>query len=494
MESMSEFMERMDLCQTTKKMSDETNNMNNVNMSKLLKHFHLDKESEAWARENIFKPVTHPYWTREFNSHNRLIMPVQPTAQTDEGYKRFVSFMELQDLRKLSIDDRKVLMSYETWGTGMFKGAKLFRWLLRNEIINQSYVEQLTSIRSADPSYIVVSKNALDWLVMSTNQSFSSCMGLESGHSEAVYMGIPQLWSDPHKFLVYMTPGKLRTFSIKGLEFKHFRYINRSVAVFTEDRYLQLIRYYPAQSVDFVPFLEKMAIKAANNRRAWQSHDWPQARQLEFKDDAGPCMGYNDHGVALNYQTGRHFYSPSGASGARMRIYWCRGFAAITNVEDFRKQKASCHCCDEYYPENELRWVFDERVCDECLDEYFVYCERCDEYHPRDNATYIDKYCMYVCDTCLEEDFFVCGYCSEPDYTHEAILTKGDDYICLSCYEEFYLTCEKCDAVVLREDTCGAVCNDCGQELEEEKSELEITISEATERIEEINELIMGEY
>lgn len=62
----------------------------------------------------------------------------------------------------------------------------------------------------------------------------------------------------------------------------------------------------------------------------------------------------------------------------------------IRNIEgkwydDYGIEYASCYDCEDYHPIEDMILTVNGLVCQNCLDEYYGFCERCNEYHHLDN-------------------------------------------------------------------------------------------------------------
>ena len=95
-----------------------------------------------------------------------------------------------------------------------------------------------------------------------------------------------------------------------------------------------------------------------------------------------------------------------------------------------------CDCCESYvtgdvtYIEGEYRYV-----CEDCLDEYYVYCDECDNYVDREDARYIDEENVTVCSYCEEHYYATCQECGET-YHIDHLTFEDGCYYCDTCYEE----------------------------------------------------------
>lgn len=95
-----------------------------------------------------------------------------------------------------------------------------------------------------------------------------------------------------------------------------------------------------------------------------------------------------------------------------------------------------CDCCGGYtrgdttYIDSEDRYV-----CDDCLSEYYEYCDDCGEYYNRENMTYVESEDAYYCQNCLEDNFCTCERCRE--IFRNRVMTEFDDEeLCPNCLEE----------------------------------------------------------
>ena len=149
----------------------------------------------------------------------------------------------------------------------------------------------------------------------------------------------------------------------------------------------------------------------------------------------------------------------------------------------------ACDCCGEgVYDEDDLYWVYDDRgdeirVCQYCLDSYFIRCDRCDDYHHRDTIQEVrtewGTECW--CDDCTENYANWCEECES--YTTEDMYDVRDSYgnhisVCESCFENNYSACEECGEYAHNDlmewandgdggqvwtcDECRDTCDECG--------------------------------
>lgn len=96
-----------------------------------------------------------------------------------------------------------------------------------------------------------------------------------------------------------------------------------------------------------------------------------------------------------------------------------------------------CECCDEYVVgsltdarNSRGHWI---RVCQDCLESLFYYCESCDTYHHENHGDWIDG--TFYCDDCTDEYFYTCESCGDYVRVEDAIEHDGCWY-CECCAED----------------------------------------------------------
>ena len=92
-----------------------------------------------------------------------------------------------------------------------------------------------------------------------------------------------------------------------------------------------------------------------------------------------------------------------------------------------------CCECEGYVDTDYMRETADGgRVCRDCLDNYYSYCEDCGEWHysNTDEMTYLENYEKYVCSACLEKYYKECDNCEEFHIVEEF---EDGKTICIKC-------------------------------------------------------------
>ena len=136
-------------------------------------------------------------------------------------------------------------------------------------------------------------------------------------------------------------------------------------------------------------------------------------------------------------------------------------------------QSFTCDCCGErvHGESYEVRnangeW---EDVCEECLNQYYTYCDECNEYWPNDSITYVNG--TDYCPDCLKEHCCQCEDCGdwmEPEDIYICYDAEGNPHqLCPVCLEDRgYVYCEDCGEYV--QPCSDGSCPHCGVIMEDE--------------------------
>lgn len=472
--TMAEYCHYHDMLTETRKMTDETNEANLNALRGILPYFYLNRQAHNKVLHHIDEPPHHPLWTREMNNQHRLIIPVTKTEHTDIAYGEFKNLIS-NSFIDIPFNDLIAINNYDTWVSGrMPNGMKLFKYLLKAGI-HEGSLERITTIRQTDKNYLVISKNPVDWLFMATNQSFSSCMSLNSEHCDAFYYGLPEMMVDHHRYLVFLTNGKLRSYNVKGHEFKHFRMINRSIAIWTDEQRLALVRYYPSKTIDYRHILHQAGFLLDSRflevGQIWQSFNWPQLPTLYFEDETTQCQPYLDHNRQHDYSERGERYNNMGGYGSRMSgIYWTDGFARADSFEDINSGR-SCDWCSRRIDSEGGYWYEDENICRRCYEDYIRCCEDCSHEGHTDNMHWISSCDYYVCHHCIN-DYTACNSCDDLYPSDEIGWDEIDqEHLC-----EYCATLEQCSicSITTQDDNLeDGICQECRHNLIAKLEEIE---------------------
>jgi hypothetical protein len=406
----------------------------------------------------------------------------------------------------------KNIFNHTTFSSGKIKFGnqeyKLFKWLKKNKILGQAEIEAITAARPPKQRlYFCISRNPVDYLFCSTHQSFTSCLDLNSTHSDAYYMGLGALASDDNRFMCFTSNGKLRRYAVLNHEFKHFRKFTRSFGLAgISDEYF-LVKAYP-NGLNALEGLLQSALKIIQKEHSKVNplcFSVPKVRDPEdFEKSRYPlflpryCTSL-DHNFAFPYlDEPSHFapavddendnyglwLNPKSLKQSHYKRYshiyavtgdfdWGGGFDQITCVEDLVSgggERYMCYSCGNGLAEDEGYYECDNLYCEECYHELFSVCENCSEVFWREDGYYDDHAGYEYCDVCFGELFFYCRKCSESFPTEEAIHVD-DDLYCEDCTTELFFCCEECeewfdqDTVFVANESL--YCEECAKKLEE---------------------------
>lgn len=126
--------------------------------------------------------------------------------------KRFVS-QSASEKRSIKVKNGSVFLDIFREGNGTYEIKTLEKLF---EIID--FVVTITSefigtykVPKRDKLEFVVSLNPVDWLLCSTEESWSSCLNIKSGY--LYWVGLPSLIGDKNRALVYLTDGNKKYFN-----------------------------------------------------------------------------------------------------------------------------------------------------------------------------------------------------------------------------------------------------------------------------------------
>lgn len=125
-----------------------------------------------------------------------------------------------------------------------------------------------------------------------------------------------------------------------------------------------------------------------------------------------------------------------------------------------------CPDCDRYYTSDYATYVEGVGdVCNGCLDDYY-YCADCGRYFCSDDVHYVERYGEYICDECIDERYVWCEECEEYVLAEDATEIDGD-YYCQSCVDEYAWRCDHCGELHMgrpHEVDSMCLCEDCFDE------------------------------
>ena len=388
----------------------------------------------------------------------RVLYPVRLTAETDPNYQHYRNFIcdcfTDGDLLPHGTS-RSQLSDYETYSLGIIpvnkQPQRLFKFLRKTGLVRYELIEKWTTARSGrKPLYICISRNPVDYLMCSTNQSFTSCLDLSSPYSGAYYMGLLSMVLDPNRAIAFLTDGTLKDYELRDKTIKHYSVNQRSWVLRNSKDDLWFINDYPSRQVDFAVELN-MKINTPeewrNNRlrRAPYTYDGNFGAskykfQLAEYKTGDLAMIYIDRFGVKETLCGGYEYTDGGDCGCRKEWSWERGFNAIESYGQFSGICVHCNNYPGVYAHDG-----EDRYCESCYNTLFYRCTYCFATHNRgDERTFCGS---DYCSVCYGTLFSECEGCGELLRTESAIITL-DKLLCDRCYRSNYRYCWDCGRVL----------------------------------------------
>ena len=427
-------------------LNPESNEANLESIKSILPHFLLDGRSEEVAQEAIDTDTALSMGAMmDFDAHRRAWFEIDtpPNPDADDGYNFHIRRIAEKTTRGTSWSTD--LVNYEVFRSGRLPdGQKLFKYCLKNGLLTQEDVDRINNNRTpTDQLYLCISRNPVDMLFASTNQSFSSCVNLESDYAGAFYMGLPDTWVDPYRCIAFITKGKFKRYTVRGYEFKNFRYIQRSWLILNADGFFK-VEDYPSANFSINGLLESADIPISG--RYHPSRMRLEQRETLYHENNEECGIYSDCGESYN-----------------MSFNWTGGFEDMPDYIDETSGQCCCNCGD-YVSDECARYYGDDVYCGGCHDACFGWCEHCEEYYPHDQISGFDD--GYYCDTCLDAVSAECEGCQERIGNDELCSDPDGDYAyCETCYGAKFTTCEECEVEIDRDDAIDGYCAGCYADL-----------------------------
>lgn len=121
---------------------------------------------------------------------------------------------------------------------------------------------------------------------------------------------------------------------------------------------------------------------------------------------------------------------------------------------------AACYECGEVHRKDDLTETADDNlVCEQCLDEYYSWCEHCEQWHHTDDfvkmhtAVWGTDNPYYVCEDCADEIGYQCHDCGEWYEEDQCRLGADDEWYCDSCWDNHFTTCDECGETIWQSDS-----------------------------------------
>ena len=455
-------------------------NINNIkSFNNILNYFFLDDKSYKLIKDIINKTdeirkSEHYYIDNllKLEEHRRLFIKIKSNNEdADLSYKKYKEELNSTihlDLRTFELKYEIDLYDYEIFSNGYFtykkQKMKLFKTLLKEKILTTDQLNRITTIKSSNKDqYLCISKNPIDFLFCSTNQSFSSCLNLESDYGDSFYMGIPGIIGDPNRVIMFLTKGKFKRYTIKGNEFKHLRYISRTWGILTNNNKFVIEKYYPHEILDFKDKLKNIITFDEDMTTGAFEFD-----KILYQNK-NTCFIYIDNNK-INFRNDKLSYNnSSGSSGGINEFNYCNGFENLNEFKDLNNDSTYCENCGDSC-NNDNTYIGSDNCpyCEDCFNEYFTYCDNCNETIDRENSYYVESEEKQYCEYCFSKNFTTCYGCDEPHDNDNMTEAEGEWY-CEDCLDKYFYECDECDEYINKDEVIEVnerlYCTDCADEL-----------------------------
>lgn len=459
-----------------RKMTDESNIHALETIKEILPHFYYTNHCIKEISNHLDRCIQGDYgheecnWLKNlpWNNQGRLLWEIEPNQDQDLAYTKFKRTIEIKIYNGIPEDKlnvvEEILADYDLFLEGRTKdGQKLFKWLLKNNLFTQAEIEEVTTTKQNNSVYAVLSKNPVDFLFCSTDQSFSSCLSLDSSHDGAYYMGLPAAFMDKSRYAFFIMRGKSREYPLKGVPVRHFRMLSRCWCFVTEDNELVFSKVYPYSMFDL------STIKEALNYSVYKDDEleWRSMSPAYFAEDIKGSEVSIYYDVSIDHEG--HFESGV-ADGAAKDYDWYDGFNNCESYEELTgdSHRVFCEYCENRCNSDTTIYIDNYGyVCENCLVDNFTCCQSCHSYVPDDDVFGDVKGLGIICRDCADyHGCKECESCGELLNNDEICTSNHGEIYCGDCYNERYSSCEKCGEEI---DISEEFCDDCKEEMEDEE-------------------------
>ena len=269
-------LKRLDLNKEYELMLPESNINNIETLKRLLDKFFLNKKSieraERFLSGKLSRDERYLDIYFDLNNQKRAFYDLTISKEEDFAYmdyKNSVSYrFQYCDDLDISSKLKEKILDYSTFKSGKIKingqVRKLFKFLLSKDLLSKEHIDHLNTIKTKNHKlFLCVSRNPIDYLMIATNQGFTSCVDYDfvprQGGASCFFLSNIGSIIDPNRFLVFLTDGYIKRYKIKTKEIKHFKYLSRTWGVLfhnTLNDHLVLLKTYPTNVINFKKSLE----------------------------------------------------------------------------------------------------------------------------------------------------------------------------------------------------------------------------------------------
>uniref|UniRef100_A0A6H1ZQY2 LIM zinc-binding domain-containing protein n=1 Tax=viral metagenome TaxID=1070528 RepID=A0A6H1ZQY2_9ZZZZ len=460
---------------------------------------HIDDENNT-CLDNLLK----------LNAQKRAFYLLEESEGTDEVYRYYCNRI-LHENKELDLPKEvkfKDLLDYNVFKSNKIKIGKqtykLFKYIIDNKILREDVIKLITTSKTKNKStYLCLSRNVIDYIFCSTNQSFTSCVSLEkSGKMEG--LGLAGLSVDPNRFMCFTTQGLPRKYILRDQELDHFLYISRWWNLLGKRDYIYPIRAFGNIITDTREIIKSLKLKVFNdeNKPFISKFSFDPIR---YQNDDHSMIYLDSIGIKFNKSKEIFYSNIEGSTGSHNNFNSDWRFNQIENFEQLAEERYYCESCEDGLNEDTAFFVegTDLIYCEQCYSSRYATCQNCDnevcmdDSYRSPNDSILCESCFYdryfvcdecngsfdidnryetpngeiVCEDCFYDRYFVCDECNESFDICEGVKDERDTLFCPSCYEELFKMCTNCDSethideIVYSKGTNKVYCSDCYDKL-----------------------------
>lgn len=456
------------------------------------KYFGYNTTGLDIIRKQMFNPQLDENYAKLFKDDSlraNFFLPGQDYSKEDKGWELFRMYFPkfVKDFQ----------ITYENFAKNNFihnkNTVKLFKFLgtlsleyfssafkffdKENKEENKELIIKIASekigrykISDNQKKRFVISCNPMDFLMVSTSESWKSCLNLDSEHSSCFYTGLPAMINDKNRAIMYLTDGTYKEF----FDIRTERFLSRTWLLVGEKDNIVSVRFFPSGHYSESTIKESVGFPIRELHTGFIS----KYSVDNIYNEQGFSLGIYIDNAHVN-ENGKYEYGSSGFQSTHInmpkKIYtgynlysFSSGLSSVIRnghtMSKYQITKKCKYCSKEL---NELKdfhfFIGDtDHICQICYKENAVNCTICKNDLNKRNS-FIYKYKPY-CKSCKDEHFVKCSECGS--YHLKSLINRiSFTYYDKELKEEVFVekfACENCIDKSLKEYN-KVICRDCGE-------------------------------
>ena len=320
--------------------------------------------------------------------------------------------------------------------------------------------------------YLTVSYNYADWFLCATAEEWKSCLNLESEYSECYWTGLPGIFPDSNRAIVYLTNKEEKSY--EGITSE--KMLMRFWSILNNNNQYNIGRTYPSNLLcnsDIASILNRSTfpITFHEEELSISKNEIPIIRDAEGESifiylDNLCITNIQPNGFSLAWGSSGFYCLDSYNNFTEKRMRYTKGLKYLINNNtslEHESQGCECYECGDSISEDDCIYGLDSHsYCERCFDQVFSYCQTCEDAVWADDAHYYDCEGPF-CACCFNEHFQPCNDCGNI-YETDQLLEVDDSFICESCASDAgAMSCDNCHCLTTNYYQVGdeVFCEDC---------------------------------